>query len=158
MHVAYNKYKLKETVNTKYISSRELKTSEFLRVRSTSENSHVFNTLDEIYLVFTSKSTNALYLFFYYPTVYIRSIFFNFCYVMSYRTIDQAIFSTIDWHYTMAWFPVSLLEHTDTYQHARRRCTYGSFMKGDVMQQWLKMRHGLASLNSNNSVVYGQKH
>ena len=77
---------------------------------------------------------------------------------MSYRTIDQAIFSTIDWHYTMAWFPVSLLEHTGAHQHARRRCAYGSFMKGDVMQQWLKMRHGLASLNSNNSVVYGQKH
>ena len=43
------------SVNTKYISSSELKTSEFSRVRSTSENSDVFNSLDEIYLVFTSK-------------------------------------------------------------------------------------------------------
>ena len=42
-------------VNTKYISSSELKTSEFSRVRSTSENFYVFNSRDEIYLVFTDK-------------------------------------------------------------------------------------------------------
>ena len=42
-------------VNTKYISSSELKTSEFSRVRSTSENFYVFNSRDEIYLVFTVK-------------------------------------------------------------------------------------------------------
>ena len=42
-------------VNTKYISLSELKTSEFSRVRSTSENFDVFNSLNEIYLVFTSK-------------------------------------------------------------------------------------------------------
>ena len=45
-------------VNTKYISSSELKTSEFSRVRSTSENFDVFNSRDEIYLVFTSKKVN----------------------------------------------------------------------------------------------------
>ena len=43
------------SVNTKYISSSELKTSEFSRVRSTSENFYVFNSRDEIYLVFTEK-------------------------------------------------------------------------------------------------------
>ena len=48
-------------VNTKYISSRELKTSDFSRVLCTHENSDVFNTLDEIYLVFTSKSKYPLY-------------------------------------------------------------------------------------------------
>ena len=42
-------------VDTKYISSSELKTSEFSRVRSTSENFYVFNSRDEIYLVFTEK-------------------------------------------------------------------------------------------------------
>ena len=42
-------------VNTKYISSSELKISEFSRVRSTSENFDVFNSRDEIYLVFTEK-------------------------------------------------------------------------------------------------------
>ena len=42
-------------VNTKNISSSELKTSEFSRVRSTSENSDVFNSRDEIFLVFTEK-------------------------------------------------------------------------------------------------------
>ena len=42
-------------MNTKYISSSELKISEFSRVRSTSENFDVFNSRDEIYLVFTEK-------------------------------------------------------------------------------------------------------
>ena len=35
-------------VNTKYMSSRELKTSKFSFVLRTHENSDVFNTLDEI--------------------------------------------------------------------------------------------------------------
>ena len=35
--------------------SRELKTSELSLVLRTRENSDAFNTLDEIYLVFTSK-------------------------------------------------------------------------------------------------------
>ena len=42
-------------VNTEYISSSELKTSTFSRVRSTSENLDVFKSRDEIYLVFTDK-------------------------------------------------------------------------------------------------------
>ena len=42
-------------VNTKYISSSELKTSKFSRVCSTSENFYVSNSRDEIYLVFTEK-------------------------------------------------------------------------------------------------------
>ena len=42
-------------VNAKYISSSELKTSKFSRVRSTSENLDVFKSRDEIYLVFTDK-------------------------------------------------------------------------------------------------------
>ena len=43
-------------MNTKYISSSVLKTLEFSRVRSTSEYSDIFNSRDEIYLVFTKKS------------------------------------------------------------------------------------------------------
>ena len=42
-------------VNTKYISSSELKTSKFSRVRSTSENLDVLMSRDEIYLVFSDK-------------------------------------------------------------------------------------------------------
>ena len=56
--ISLKKYKIKSllfSVNTKYISSCELKTSEFSLVLRTGENSDVFNTLDEIYLVFTSK-------------------------------------------------------------------------------------------------------
>ena len=48
-------------VNTKYISSSVLKTSEFSRVRSTVENSDVFKSRDEIYLVFTEKSKFSFY-------------------------------------------------------------------------------------------------
>ena len=54
------KYKIKRKftfylVNTKYILARELKTSKFSFVLRSHENSDVFNTLDEIYLIFTSK-------------------------------------------------------------------------------------------------------
>ena len=60
LHVAYKKYKIKRNlifwgVNTKHISSRNSKTSEFLLVLRTRENSDVFNTFDKLYLVFTSK-------------------------------------------------------------------------------------------------------
>ena len=50
-------------VNTKYISTSVLKTSEFSRVGSTSENSDVFNSQDEIYLVFTE---NEIFFSFYF--------------------------------------------------------------------------------------------
>ena len=50
-------------MNTEYISSSELKTSEFSRVRSTSEKFYVFNSRDEIYLVFTEKK--CIFLLFY---------------------------------------------------------------------------------------------
>ena len=49
----------------KYISSNVLKTSVFSQVQSTSENADVFNTRDEIYLVFTGTSKSKFSLFFY---------------------------------------------------------------------------------------------
>ena len=49
-------------VNTKYISSSVLKKSEFSQVHSAVENSDVFNSRDEIYLVFTEKSKFSFYL------------------------------------------------------------------------------------------------
>ena len=42
-------------VNTKYISSNALKISVISRVRITSEIADIFNTRDEIFLVFTEK-------------------------------------------------------------------------------------------------------
>ena len=54
------------SVNTKCISSSELKTSDFSRVLRTRDNSDVFNSLDEIYLVCTE--TNANFLFILYNT------------------------------------------------------------------------------------------
>ena len=44
------------------MSYHELKTSKFSPVLRTHENSDVFNTFDEIYLVFTSKKVNILYI------------------------------------------------------------------------------------------------
>ena len=42
-------------VNTKYISSNVLKISVISQVRSTSEIADIFNTFDEIFLVFAEK-------------------------------------------------------------------------------------------------------
>ena len=50
-------------VNTKYISSSVLKTSEFSRVRSTSGNFDGFNSQDDIYLVVT-KIKSKFYFYF----------------------------------------------------------------------------------------------
>ena len=52
-------------MNTKYISSSELKISDFSRVRSTNENFDVFNSRDEIYLVFTEKKKSNFFFLFY---------------------------------------------------------------------------------------------
>ena len=51
-------------VNTKYISSNVMKISVNSRVRSTSEFSDIFNTLDERFLVFTENKVNFLFIFF----------------------------------------------------------------------------------------------
>ena len=77
-------------------SSRELKTSKFSFVLRTHENSDVFNTLDEIYLVFTSKKVNILYLFaFYYHCFGKRKHFFTIptypMYYMSLYFLDHDI-------------------------------------------------------------------
>ena len=51
-HKSSKKYKIKESllfsVNTKYMASRELKTSTSSLVLCTHENSDVFNTVDEM--------------------------------------------------------------------------------------------------------------
>ena len=56
--------------NTKYISSSELKTSEFSRVRSKSENFYVFNSRDEIYLVFTENISKFSFYFIQYTGIF----------------------------------------------------------------------------------------
>ena len=50
------------TVNTKYNLSSLLKTLEFSRVRSTSDIFDVFNSRDKIFLVFTPKKVNFLFI------------------------------------------------------------------------------------------------
>ena len=81
-----------------------------------------------------------------------------FYYVVSHWTIDQSIILTIDWHFTMAWFHASLLKthrRLSTcaktmpvrFVYDRRRCATK-----------VKKSHALATLNSNNFLVYGQKH
>ena len=51
-------------MNTKYDLSNVLKTSEFSRVCSTSENSDVFNSRDEMFLVFTPQKSKFSFLFY----------------------------------------------------------------------------------------------
>ena len=50
-------------VNTKYTSSNMLKISVISRVHSTSEIADSFNTLDEIFLIFTEKKRKILFIF-----------------------------------------------------------------------------------------------
>ena len=53
-------------MNTKYDLSNVLKTSEFSRVGNTSENSDVFNSRDEIFLVFTPQKINFLSMLYFF--------------------------------------------------------------------------------------------
>ena len=49
-------------MNTKYYLSSMLKTLEFSQVLSTSDNFDVLNSRDEIFLVFTPKKVNFLFI------------------------------------------------------------------------------------------------
>ena len=62
-------------VNTKYmyISSSELKTSEFSQVCSTSENYDVFNSRDETFGIHRKKA-NFLFIFFYTKSSYSSTV------------------------------------------------------------------------------------
>ena len=70
----------------------------------------------------------------------------------------RSINMTIDWHFTMAWLPASLLKIH------RRLLTCATAMRVRFVYErrrnatMVKIRHGLATLSSNNSIVYGQKH
>ena len=57
-------------VNTKYTSSSELKTSEFSRVLRTRENFYVFDSRDEMYLVFTEKKSKFSFYFIQYTGIF----------------------------------------------------------------------------------------
>ena len=57
----------------------------------------------------------------------------------------------------MAWFPVSLFKHTGAYRHARMTM-HERFVYERRYATMVKMKHGFATLNFNNSVVYVQKH
>ena len=94
----------------------------------------------------------------YYPTVYIRSNCLFFAMSWFTELFHLSINLTTDWHYTMAWLPASLLKIH------RRLSTCETTMRERFVYErrryatMVKIRHGLATLNSNNSVVYGQKH
>ena len=73
---------------------------------------------------------------------------------MSHWTIPPVI----DWHYTMAWLPASLLK-----THRRLSACETTMRVRFVYERrryatMVKVRHGLATLKSNNSFIYGQKH
>ena len=58
-------------VNTKYVSSNVLKISVISRVRSPSVNTDIFNTFDEIFLVYTENSK-----FYFYFSLKGKNLFF----------------------------------------------------------------------------------
>ena len=75
-------------VNTKYISSNALKISVISRVRSASEVADIFNTRDEIYLVFTAKKV-----FFFHPLrgVKLFSSYFSIILLGSARLVGKIL-------------------------------------------------------------------
>ena len=97
-------------------------------------------------------NTHSIYCFITQPSIYGVIVYFLLC--QESLTINLAI----DWHYTMAWLPASLLK-----TH-RRLSKCATTMRIQFVYErrryatMVKIRHGLATLNSNNSVVYGQKH
>ena len=58
----------------------------------------------------------------------------------------------------MAWFPASLLKNTQAFIDMRDDDARTVVYVRRCYATMVKMRHGLANLNSNNSVVYSQKH
>ena len=75
---------------------------------------------------------------------------------MSHWTIAKAIVFDIDWHYTITWFPPSPYK-THRYLSTciiRVRFVYERRRYATMV----KMRHGFATLNSNNFIVYSQEH
>ena len=94
----------------------------------------------------------------YYPTVYIRSNCLIFAMSWVTELFQVSINLTIEWYYTMAWLPASLLK-----THMRLLTCATTMRVRFVYERrryatMVKIRHGLATINSNNSVVYGQKH
>ena len=65
---------------------------------------------------------------------------------------------TIPWHYTMAWLPASLLKNTQALKTCAKTMHAQFIYERRRYATMVKMRHGLATLNSDNSVVYSKKH
>ena len=80
-----------------------------------------------------------------------------FGYLMSHMILCLnflAIVFDIDWHYTMAWFPTLLLK---TFMSLSSCPTMMCIRFRRLYATMVKMRHCLATLNSNNFIVYGQR-
>ena len=65
---------------------------------------------------------------------------------------------TIDWHYTMAWLPPSLLKTHRCLSTCPTTMRVRFVCEMRCYATLVKMRHGLATLKSNNPAVCGQKH
>ena len=70
----------------------------------------------------------------------------------------QAIVLDIDRHYTMAWFPASLLKTPRRFSACATTMCVRFVCARRCYATMVKMRHSLASSNSKNFDVYGQKH
>ena len=135
--------------------------------------SHVTSWVRRIFITQPSIRSNCLFLlhvcheplnycpgnsFCYYPTVYIRSNCVFFAMPCVTELFHRSINMTTDWHYTMG-----LVSHFPVKTH-RRLLSCATTMRVRFVYErrryatMVNMRHGLATLNSNNSVVYVQKH
>ena len=67
---------------------------------------------------------------------------------------------TIDWDYTMVWFPASMLKvkNLKALIDMRNNDVLTVHLPRRRFVSMAEIRHGLTTLNSNNFFVYGQKH
>ena len=87
-------------------------------------------------------------------SIYRVIVYFLLSYVMSHRTI----LPINKYDYSMAWLPASLLKTHRPLSSCATTICVGFVYEKRRHATMVKIRHGLATLNSNNSVVYGQKH
>ena len=118
-------------------------------------NWHIGQTTDHWILIphrWAKNSTKHHY----YPTVYIQSncLFFAMSWVTD--LFHRSINLTIDWHYTMAWLPTSLLKTHRSLSTCATKMHVRFIYERRRYAPMVKIRHGLATLNSNNCCLWSE--
>ena len=90
------------------------------------------------------------------PSIYSNCLFFAMSWVT--ELFQRSMNMTIDCHYTMAWLPASLLKTHRGLSTCATTMRIWFVYERRCYATLVIIRYGLATLNSNNSVVYGLKH